>query len=239
MALGVRYADRIVPRPEDPSEVSQLSRRVEDPMANERFDVELNVVYERNSRVDEYGVNMGSCAAGRYVTEDLGGAMTGNTCGPANAAGISPYIIEADAFLPATLPGTLVIPHNWRDSLSIRLGGDYNVMPGLASSRLALGSTEVSGYSVRTFRRLSRAASVSLKRKSYICASSKFACAASDVPGSAMVTSLNNRAAVSASSAPSARWAAWKSAFERLWHPKRRTPAARTSLLSCLTADPI
>ncbi len=138
MALGVRYADRIVPRPEDPGEVSQLSRRVEDPMANERFDVELNVVYERNSRFDEYGVNMGSCAPGRFVTEDLGGATTGNTCGPTNAAGISPYIIEADAFLPATLPGTLVIPHNWRDSLSIRVGGDYNVMPGLASVRLGL-----------------------------------------------------------------------------------------------------
>lgn len=137
MALGVRYADRIVPRSDNPDAVSELSRRVEDPMANERFDVELSVVYERNSAVDEYGVNMGSCAPGSYVTEDLGGAATGNTCGAPNpTTGVSPYIIEADAFLPATLPGSLVIPHNWKDSLSIRLGGDYNIMPGLAALRL-------------------------------------------------------------------------------------------------------
>jgi hypothetical protein len=139
MALGVRYADRIVPRADDPDQVSQLSRRVEDPMANERFDIELGVVYERNSRVDEYNVAMGNCVAptatsrGTYTSTDLGGGVTTDNCGAGGT-----YVIEADNNFSATLPPTLVIPHNWKDSLSIRLGGDYNIMPGLAALRLGV-----------------------------------------------------------------------------------------------------
>ncbi|MEZ4248383.1 MAG: hypothetical protein R3B99_09105 [Polyangiales bacterium] len=137
MALGIRYADRIVPRPESADEVAQLSRRVEDPMSNERFDVEVNVVYERNSNVDQYSVSMGNCAEDRYVAEDLGGSpLTSSNCGGMTASGAIPFAIEADAFLSANLPENLVIPHNWKDSLSIRVGGDYNIMPGLAAIRL-------------------------------------------------------------------------------------------------------
>ena len=50
--MGIRYAQRIAPRPEDPSAVSKLSGRVEDHMANEKWDIEVNAVYERNRAVD-------------------------------------------------------------------------------------------------------------------------------------------------------------------------------------------
>lgn len=46
-------------------------------------------------------------------------------------------VTETDRFLPGvtTLPRTLDIPHNWRNTLSLRLGSDWNVLPGLASLR--------------------------------------------------------------------------------------------------------
>ncbi|MEZ4287014.1 MAG: hypothetical protein R3A47_02470 [Polyangiales bacterium] len=50
--FGIRYANRIAPEPEDPAEASKLSGRVEDPMSNERWDIEADVVYERNRVVD-------------------------------------------------------------------------------------------------------------------------------------------------------------------------------------------
>jgi hypothetical protein len=124
IALGIRYADRISPRTDNPDQVARLSRRVEDPMSNERFDIELNVVYERNSVVNEFGVTMPQC--------DM---ATGATC-QTQADGSSAFVVNAAPFTPAPIPASLTLAHNWQDSLSVRLGGDYNVMPGLAAIRL-------------------------------------------------------------------------------------------------------
>ncbi len=126
LALGVRYADRITPRPEDTAAVERLSGRVEDPMSNERWDVELDVVWEMNSRVDDFVVDLPDDAALSQRDVVTGGG--GLVLEPGN--------------LP--LPDELRIRHDWKDQLSIRLGGDYNVIPGMASLRLG-GSFETNG----------------------------------------------------------------------------------------------
>lgn len=103
-SFGIRYADRISPRADDPSEVSRLTHRVEDSMSNERWDIEFNFTYEMNSRVDQFQANL----------------PAGNT-------------IFVQPFLDPEIPDTVVLPHAWKDQLSFSLGGDYNIMPGLAS----------------------------------------------------------------------------------------------------------
>lgn len=116
MGIGLRYADRITPRPRDTAEVERLSGRVEDPMSNERWDVELDVVYELNRRVDDVVIQMpeGSTADFRKFTS------TGDP--------------GVDENYP--IPEEFRIPHQWSDQLSLRLGGDYNVVPGMAAVRL-------------------------------------------------------------------------------------------------------
>lgn len=109
--LGVRYADRITPRPRDVQAVERLSNRVEDPMSNERWDVEVDVIYEMNSRVDALVVRPPVDAT--LLIGDAGGMP-----------------VE----LP--LPDRIALPHNWKDQLALRVGGDYNVIPGMAAVRL-------------------------------------------------------------------------------------------------------
>lgn len=135
LALGIRYADRIAPRTDDPDQVSRLSRRVEDPMSNERWDIEFDFVYERNSNVGQFDVTMPDCnvAGGRRRVYEDGTPRElpdpGCTSGGA-------YQIQAAPFVVAPIPPSLSLPHNWKDSYSFRLGGDYNIMPGLAAVRL-------------------------------------------------------------------------------------------------------
>lgn len=124
LAFGIRYADRISARPRDIAAVERLSRRIEDSMSNERWDVELDVVYEMNSRVDDFTVDIPNDAV--LQLRD------------ASATGVN------ESTLP--LPDQLNIRHNWKDQLSVRLGGDYNVIPGMAALRLG-GSFETSGVS--------------------------------------------------------------------------------------------
>jgi long-chain fatty acid transport protein len=105
LSFGIRYADRIRPRDAggDPTEVGAPQH---DPMTDERWDVELDVVYEMNSRVDKFVVEV---PEGEQVVADEG--------------------------LPAPLPERNVIPHQWKDQVSVRLGGDYNIIPGRLAAR--------------------------------------------------------------------------------------------------------
>jgi long-subunit fatty acid transport protein len=106
-SFGVRYANRISPRPEDPAVVERLSGRIEDSMSNERWDVEVDVVFEKNSNIDNLEVTI---PPGSSFIDGVSGAMT-------------------------PIPTSVVIPHNWQDQLSVRLGGDYNLIPGMAALR--------------------------------------------------------------------------------------------------------
>ncbi len=135
--FGIRYADRKVPRLRNRGTTSQVSGRVEDSMQNERWDIELNVVYEFNSRVDNFDV-----------------ALPSNPDRPDGN-----WIIQADTGLPAALPRSLTLPHNWQDQLSIRLGGDLNIIPGTLAIRAGVSyeTTGVaSGYEQTDFMPFAR-----------------------------------------------------------------------------------
>ncbi len=107
--FALRYADRISPRPEDPADVERLSGRTEDAMANERWDLELDVEYTAASRVEDFVISIPDGAS-------LQLAGIGDT----------------------PLPRTVVLPHRWQDQWAFRLGGDYNLIPGMAAVRAGL-----------------------------------------------------------------------------------------------------
>jgi long-subunit fatty acid transport protein len=118
--VGIRYADTI----RDPSSQARLpDGSVNDRMTNERWDIELDVTFERNSRVDAIRVIM-----------------------PRDEDGSLPRIsgLEVD---------DVYLPQRWRDQWIVRLGGDYNVLPGLLALRGGL-SFESNGVT-RGFEQLS------------------------------------------------------------------------------------
>lgn len=115
--VSIRYADRIHPRHRNPEQSARLMGQVDDPMLNERWDLELDVVYTLNSQVTDYvtrpppGQSVGICEGDRdCVNEGTAGLMVG---------------------LPATIP----ITKGWSDQISIRVGGDWNVLPGMLALR--------------------------------------------------------------------------------------------------------
>ena len=119
--LSFRYGHRLNPRAEDANAQARLTGRVEDPMVNERFDIELGLVYEMNARVDTFGVNLPVCP------------MPGGVDSPCDANGR--WKIAVEGLGPLGVPSSLELEHQWRDQLSLRLGGDYNFVPGVFSAR--------------------------------------------------------------------------------------------------------
>ena len=83
------------------------------PMADENFDIELDVVYEYNSQVTDFVISNPANSPVR-AQNNMPGAM--------------PYSL-------ANVPTTLPIPHGWRDNVVFRLGGDVNVIPGFLAIR--------------------------------------------------------------------------------------------------------
>lgn len=122
LGLAIRYADRRERRYRDPDEAGRVTGRIEDHMQNETWDIELDVVYQHNGQVRDFVVTPPEGAA-VSVCEGGGGGC-----------------------LQAPLPGTLPIPHGWQDQVSVRVGGDWNVLPGQLALR-AGAHWESSGFS--------------------------------------------------------------------------------------------
>ena len=97
--LGARYADRVRPR----RDVN--GHRHADSLHDENWDLELNLVYEQLSQVQDFVV---SSPAGSSTTLQPGG-------------GAAPVVVP--------LPNPIPLPHGWSDLLTMRLGGDVNVIP--------------------------------------------------------------------------------------------------------------
>ena len=104
ITAGIRYAKRIVPRPSDPDAASRERNEVEDPMSTERWDLEINVVFEKNSLVRDFQI----------INQDV------NT--PNNT-------------LPRPINATFLLGHNWQNQISLRVGSDYNIKPGVVAIR--------------------------------------------------------------------------------------------------------
>ncbi len=124
--LSVRYADRRVERRHrDHDEAERLSGHIEDPMQTENWDIELDVVYQHNGTVRDFVVTPPMDAAVNVCDGGSGGQC-----------------------LSAPLPDGLPLPHGWNDQVSVRLGGDWNVIPGTLALRLGT-HFESSGFSPR------------------------------------------------------------------------------------------
>ncbi|MDH3624531.1 MAG: hypothetical protein OEQ49_11710 [Myxococcales bacterium] len=114
--FGIRYAHRTAPR-------SSLDDgdATDDPMKNETFDIEANVIYERNSVVTD----------ALFLSGDI--SIFTNPDDP-----------EPSTVIPA-FENPIRVPHHWKDQVSVRVGGDWNVIPGQLALRLG-GSYETLGF---------------------------------------------------------------------------------------------
>ncbi len=116
-SLSARYADRRQPRFRDPDEAGRISGRIEDHLQNENWDVEVDLFYQLNSQVRDFVVTP---PAGAEVAICEGPRVDGNCA----------------TRLQAPLPGALPIAHGWADQFSVRVGGDWNVIPGQLALRV-------------------------------------------------------------------------------------------------------
>ncbi len=104
--LGLRYADRKLPRD-----------KLLDPMVQERWDVELDAYWVNTGHVDSFALNI-------YDPKQ------GSEKWPYAAFSTAPNQDNA-----SSLPSRAALPHGWVDTYGARLGGDYNVLPGVLAVR--------------------------------------------------------------------------------------------------------
>jgi hypothetical protein len=106
--LGVRYAY-----------ARHGKKRVLDPLADEVFDVEIDGYWAQTSHVKDFTLDLYSQTPGTP-----GAPHIDFTSDPAGS--------------PAPLPPRAVLPHHWRDTYGVRLGGDYVVLPSILALRLGV-----------------------------------------------------------------------------------------------------
>lgn len=96
--IGVRFH---VPRPRELTAEQRLAEKERgiDPLRDDLFDVELDGEWSHDSQFDAIGVQF------------QGGASV-------NTPGVG----------DVSLPANSSVPHKWKDSFGVRLGGDYNVL---------------------------------------------------------------------------------------------------------------
>ena len=125
--LGVRYAERRRPRYRDQDQAGRVTGRVEDRMQNEVWDIELDLVYTLNSQVTDFVVRPPTGATVDICEERP------NCNGPDGIPGTDD---DDPTLRDVGLPESIPIVKGWQDQLSIRVGGDWNVMPGVLALRL-------------------------------------------------------------------------------------------------------
>lgn len=112
---GVRFADRLRARPtgtgQDEGNGGPGGEPVHDALGDERWDVELDLVYEMNSRVEAQDVDLLADQVIKFKRKD--GTFT----------------------TPTPFPGLdtppIYLAKKWKDQISLRAGGSYNVIPGV------------------------------------------------------------------------------------------------------------
>jgi long-subunit fatty acid transport protein len=145
LSAGIRFSDRLKPRPKDWKAAHEAAgRKVEDHMLTERWDIELDAVYYFNSVFDS--------ASFRNSTED--GSLSLRTVNAMNVVGQIPSTVgqclERDPVTQNCIGDRITETlYNGKDQFSIRLGGDYNVLPGLLALRAGV-SYENDGQGTET-----------------------------------------------------------------------------------------
>ena len=119
---GFRYGHRLRPRAYSRPADARLRPGPDDPMADEAFDLELDVVYEYNQQVTDF-----------VVTNPVGASanIRPSSC---PTSGIDPMTgMSCLASIP--VPRTLPLAHGWSDNITFRLGSDINIIPGFLTVR--------------------------------------------------------------------------------------------------------
>ncbi len=115
LRAGIRFADRFAPRPVGTGRWEADAAKPEvihDPLQDERWDIELDVEYQMNSRNEEQVITYRPNQA--IFAQGAGGGAINSTVYP------------ADPNDPTTR-----IEKHWKDQISARLGASLSVVPGL------------------------------------------------------------------------------------------------------------
>ena len=129
LSLGVRWSQPLKPRFRDLKLAQEVSDgKVEDAMATERWDVELDVIYYFSSVYDRAQFTTRDASL-ELLTLDESGVMATIPASPGDC-------LERDEDGQNCIGDRLVkTDYHGKDQLTVRLGGDYNVLPGLLAVR--------------------------------------------------------------------------------------------------------
>jgi hypothetical protein len=112
---AIRYADRLAPRPSGSGQGEATHGHLNDAFQNELWDVELDAEYLLSARNKELRVDY----------------QENQTIEAETLAGMVSMVKFPDVPRPNATSTDTVIPKHWKNQLSLRLGGSYNVIPGL------------------------------------------------------------------------------------------------------------
>jgi len=146
-SLALRYADRLQPRLAPTKQALKAAKGVvEDAMQTERWDVELDAVYYFNSVYD----------SSSFISDQAELTLRNLNADGVTISEIPSYVGKCVEPNPNAVAGESVCPKKTRitktelggqDQLTLRVGGDYNVLPGLLAVRGGL-SYETNGQDV-------------------------------------------------------------------------------------------
>lgn len=129
LTVGVRYADLFGPRATDPTAARKAAGpRVNDQMATERWDLEVDFIYYINSVYDQAQFTTRDAQL-QLITVDPSGAMGSLPASPGDC-------VQRDPTTKNCVGNRVVkTAYNGKDQFTVRVGGDYNVLPGILALR--------------------------------------------------------------------------------------------------------
>lgn len=133
LALGVRFADLLQPRVRARTSNSRAADGVVlDPMLLERWDIELDAVYYFNSAYDRSSFTNGDDAGVVLRTVQPGAEPVDSEVSLGRCIDLDPETRRCRG------KRRTQAEYRGRDQISLRLGGDYNLLPGLLALRCGL-----------------------------------------------------------------------------------------------------
>jgi hypothetical protein len=145
LSFAIRYADRIKPRPEKYTGMEKRSDQVRDSLSDEKWDIEFDAIYYFNSAKDKMTITFDRDETLQETIVPVTGKSYRNTITP----GDCPKGNATDKrSVDCPVQTTSVYKYGGRDQISLRLGGDYNLIPGVLAVRSGV-SWENRGIDVR------------------------------------------------------------------------------------------
>jgi long-subunit fatty acid transport protein len=143
ISFALRYADRLQPEPKDRAKAhAAAGRTVEDHMQTERWDIEGDAIYYLNKANDQTTATING---GTLTIPQLNADGTVMQSKPFEIGHCTVPLVDKSCPNSSRL---VVLPHNGKNQMSVRVGGDYNVLPGLFALRAGV-SYETNGQQIQ------------------------------------------------------------------------------------------